>query len=430
MDLYKVEVSCIIRFIKEQGFTFLLINVYLFLEYVRPQTLYPSIDIFPFAKTTIVVTLLFFILQKKELLVSNIQNKLIILFLVVILMSSYNAMSSSIALQRVPDFIAWMIIYFLIINIVNTPGRIFIFIFAFLLYSFKMAQFSFFKWVSHGFSFLKDGSGGGPGWFKNSGEFGIQMCIFLAYSACFIQALKEYWPRWKKIIFLSFPVTALSGTISCSSRGAVLGGAGVVMYLLLCSKHKVKGLIAVCAIVTVAFVMMPQQQLERFKTAGEDSTSISRIQLWDRGLELVKKYPVLGVGYRNWGVAQQEHFGLDNQLLPHNIFLECATELGYTGLAVFMLMVVFTFANNRRTRAMVQSTGKSDRFIYYMTYGSDAALVGYLISGFFVTVLYYPYFWINLSMTVALNNVASRYTPDEAKTASLEFVETRGDNAA
>ena len=29
-----------------------------------------------------------------------------------------------------------------------------------------------------------------------------------------------------------------------------------------------------------------------------------------------------------------------------------------------------------------------------------------MVSGFFVTVLYYPYFWINLAMTVALNTVA------------------------
>jgi hypothetical protein len=29
-----------------------------------------------------------------------------------------------------------------------------------------------------------------------------------------------------------------------------------------------------------------------------------------------------------------------------------------------------------------------------------------MVSGFFVTVLYYPYFWINLAMTVALSTVA------------------------
>ena len=37
--------------------------------------------------------------------------------------------------------------------------------------------------------------------------------------------------------------------------------------------------------------------------------------------------------------------------------------------------------------------------------GLDLALLAYLVTGFFVTVFYYPYFWINLGMTVSLNNV-------------------------
>ena len=41
-----------------------------------------------------------------------------------------------------------------------------------------------------------------------------------------------------------------------------------------------------------------------------------------------------------------------------------------------------------------------------MADGLDAALISYLACGFFVTVLFYPFFWINLAMTVALHNAA------------------------
>jgi hypothetical protein len=37
-----------------------------------------------------------------------------------------------------------------------------------------------------------------------------------------------------------------------------------------------------------------------------------------------------------------------------------------------------------------------------MAYGLDGALVSYLIAGFFVTVLYYPFFWVNLTFSSAL----------------------------
>ena len=55
-----------------------------------------------------------------------------------------------------------------------------------------------------------------------------------------------------------------------------------------------------------------------------------------------------------------------------------------------------------------------------MAHGLDGALVGFLVCGFFVTVLYYPYFWINLAMTTSLYEAAKRWaktidTADETK---------------
>lgn len=317
------------------------------------------------------------------------------------------------AFEKVPDFIVWMVVFFLIINIVNTENRFIVFMLAFLLYSFKMAQFSFFNWVSTGLGFITIGSGGGPGWFKNSGEFGIQMCIFLPLSACFFFALKEHWPRWKKILFLFFPITALTGTISSSSRGAVVGAVCILIFMYMKGKHRFKGLVALVVILVLVYFLMPDQQLERFQSAGEDDTSTTRLVYWKRGLELLSIFPFLGVGYNNWLVAQENIFGLYNQQLPHNIFIQCASELGYLGLLVFFLMIMYTFINNFQTRKFaLQHEGKKKevkmRFLYYMAHGLDGVLVGYLASGFFVTVLYYPYFWINLAMTVSLNSIARK----------------------
>jgi hypothetical protein len=43
-----------------------------------------------------------------------------------------------------------------------------------------------------------------------------------------------------------------------------------------------------------------------------------------------------------------------------------------------------------------------------MAHGFDAALVAYLVTGFFVTVLYYPFFWINLAFSVSLRETTRR----------------------
>lgn len=49
-----------------------------------------------------------------------------------------------------------------------------------------------------------------------------------------------------------------------------------------------------------------------------------------------------------------------------------------------------------------------------MTHGLDAALIGYLISASFVTVLFYPYQWIHVAFIVALNNIAKKQLLESA----------------
>ncbi|MDX2441152.1 MAG: hypothetical protein QNK40_11460, partial [Desulfobacterales bacterium] len=51
----------------------------------------------------------------------------------------------------------------------------------------------------------------------------------------------------------------------------------------------------------------------------------------------------------------------------------------------------------------------------------DMGLVGYLAAGFFVTVLYYPFFWVQIAMIVALHNV-SLHAVSENKTPSEKKV--------
>ena len=101
------------------------------------------------------------------------------------------------------------------------------------------------------------------------------------------------------------------------------------------------------------------------------------------------------------------YYGLVDEANAYK-YLQQAVEQGFEPEAE-----VTDFLNNYQTRKLsLNHTGKKKeikkRFLYYMAHGLDGALVGYMVSGFFVTVLYYPYFWINMAMTVSLNAVARK----------------------
>jgi putative inorganic carbon (hco3(-)) transporter len=79
-------------------------------------------------------------------------------------------------------------------------------------------------------------------------------------------------------------------------------------------------------------------------------------------------------------------------------------------------MIIASFMSNRTVRKL--AAGHKDRFLPVLSYGFDAAMVGFLLSASFVTVLYYPYFWIQCALTASLYAAAKRkYTTKEAKTA-------------
>lgn len=145
---------------------------------------------------------------------------------------------------------------------------------------------------------------------------------------------------------------------------------------------------------------------------------MSRRVYWDAGLEALRENPVLGIGYANWSTYMNERY--EGMGLPHNILVQAASELGYVGLFALLFLIASSFIVNAQTRKMLRKLQERGRFLSMMSIGLDGALVGFLVSGQFVTVLYYPYLWINLAMTVALYNSA-RHTVRQEKRAAQKL---------
>ena len=403
LQLYALRLRGIWDFVKRQPASFKLVCLYLFMEYVRPQQIYEGIAGPPYAKIIIGLAMLAFFLEGRAFRL-RLAEGILALFTVAVLASSFMAISPEASYAQLSIYLSWVLIYLLIANSVDTEERFLVFVLSFILYSFKMAEFGTRSWAEAGFHFRDWGINGTPGWFSNSGEFGIQMCVFLPIAIYFTRSLSRNWSRWKHYLFWSMPVCAVLSIIGSSSRGALVGLGAVTLWMLLKSPYKFRALLGTVVLAAAVYWLLPPEQMARLQSMGDDGTSISRTTLWSRGLQLMQDYPITGIGYKNWSPYMQAHYG--SPLLPHNIFVEAGSELGYTGLLGFIALIVLTFAINFRTRRLVRHLPSGSRFLFDMAHGLDAALVGYLASGFFVTVLFYPFFWINLAMTVALYNAA------------------------
>ena len=393
--LFSLRIGTIWRYLLTQPASFWLINIFMFLEYVRPQSIWTALAIAPWSQLTLLGALAASLIEGKLLKFRTAGGIMLVVFSLVLLASCVTALDPGQAYAKLPVYITWVLVFLLITNVVTSEQRFFIFMLAFLLYCLKMSQHAVQAWVTNRFAFVDWGVSGAPGWFENSGEFGIQMCIFLPLVVEFVLALRHQLGPWARRIFYLMPFTAVAGIVASSSRGAVVGAGAVLLWWVARSKQRGRAFVAVGLSLIAMWVLLPPEQKARFATAGEDNTSLSRFERWEAGLEMARRHPALGIGFNNW----ETYYGP----LSHNIFIEAVSELGYTGLAAFVGLIVATFWVNFKTRRLLRRVRMPTHFLRHMAYGLDGALIGYLVSGFFVTVLYYPYFWINLAMTVALH---------------------------
>src|SRR5690606_6060971 len=138
-DLYALKPKAIWRQFWSEHWSFWMICGYLFVEYVRPQSIYPSIDFLPWGKLFVLFSLVGIFLDRDKRWVSDPANKWMLSFLLVMTVSSLLSYFPEWSWKHWMDLFNWIVIYFLIINIVRTKTRFFIFLLIFLVSSFKIS---------------------------------------------------------------------------------------------------------------------------------------------------------------------------------------------------------------------------------------------------------------------------------------------------
>jgi O-antigen ligase len=264
---------------------------------------------------------------------------------------------------------------------------------------------------------------GPPGFFQNSGELAIQMLMFAPVSYEILLFLKSYVTRGKYMFIALFPITAAMTVIGASSRGGQIGLALEAYLTLLRGKLSVRKVLIIGVVGYAAFLLLPQEQIDRFRSAGDDETSQQRLLYWQRGMQMIHEHPVLGVGYFNFPDYFKSHYPQDLHFrhaeLPHNIFIQVGTDAGWLGLAVFAALMWRTIRVSQQIKKLA-AHDKTKPF-GQIARGLATAMWGFVIAGQFVSVTYYPFFWINLALMVALKHTVMDHYGKDPTTENRRF---------
>jgi len=388
----------------EEGFSFWMISCYLFVEYVRPQSIMPALDVLPWGKLFLVLSGVSFMLQKKKVWVKSFVNKPLIWYLILVLVSSAYAIDPDFSRKNWVNYFGWVISFFLIINLVNNRMRFYIFVLIFFAASLKLSIFGSYTWALRGVSFTSWGIKGPPGFFENSGEYAIQMLMFFPLALGFMWASWSRAKLWEKAILVAMVITPILAIMAASSRGAQLALLVQLIFLFRKKIFSAKYVLFALSIGFSALLLLPDEQKDRFKSIGDDKSSRQRMLYIENGVEMIQNNPMLGVGYFNFPIYYTRHYRSDMLFKhaehPHNLFIQVGSDVGIPGLVVYMLIVFGFF---RTANAITVSP--EDQLSSSLRDGLVVGVVGFLVAAQFVSVVYYPFFWIALAFVVALKNI-------------------------
>jgi putative inorganic carbon (hco3(-)) transporter len=229
-------------------------------------------------------------------------------------------------------------------------------------------------------------------------------------------------PLVRAIAALGLVVLAL-GLMRSGSRGGLLAFLAFAAFVLVGftavpARSRLMGLGVVLAIVFATASDQYWTQMQTILNPKRDYNVTSdegRLRVWQRGLGYMADNAVLGVGVGNFQVAEgtiapkaklrERGVGVRWQA-AHNSFIQVGAELGIPGLLLFIGLFATAFASLRRVVRHARSASPSPSDLSRLAQTLMAALVGFIVGAFFLSLAYSQMLYTLAALVIALRKVA------------------------
>jgi len=136
-----------------------------------------------------------------------------------------------------------------------------------------------------------------------------------------------------------------------------------------------------------------------------------RLEIWSRGLGLLSKHPLTGVGIGMYETAAGFRYGRNGGwVTAHNSFLQLAGELGLTGFVLFVMLLMFSIGNVRQTLRAAQAD-PGLRELEWIAAAVEISLYAYLVVGFTLSQAYAAILYFLVGVATALRVQVERRHP-------------------
>jgi probable O-glycosylation ligase (exosortase A-associated) len=291
------------------------------------------------------------------------------------------------AMEGVVDFIKLLVFYLLIVHLVNTRARLRGFVYLHCALVGYLAVDSTVRYATGALLHAQgiDRALGATSIASGPNELGATMATTIPVFLLLGLSRGRGPVRNLLLIGLGLMVFTL---ILTGSRSAFIGFIASFGYFAWQSRHRVLFMIAGVLMVAGLFAVMPEQYKGRYSTITRselDGSSMERIKVWKKGMQMVADRPLTGVGVHCFGAANAYTYstGRPSWLESHSLYVQVPAEMGLIGaFAFFSFMFAFLRLNRRASRQLADEDDDWD-FERALIQGMFAGYVALLFTGIF-----------------------------------------------
>jgi putative inorganic carbon (HCO3(-)) transporter len=381
---------------RENAIAFWSLMVFSFILFIAPQELFPVLQPLRLAQVSAVMAVLTYVLsrlvQRRPLTVATPEMRLVaLLTLVAVVTIPFSLSPDGSFAFFLSTFLKSVVVFFLIANLLETVGRLKLLIVFIVVAGLVYAATGLYNFVvGHTIPSDPGRIWGYPAQFAlNPDDLGLLLNVILWLAFGLWRLARRLVVR----VLLAVGMTLMVGGIIVSfSRGAFLALV-VTLAVLVAKLVRTRGplvLVPIVAVVVLGVVLAPSGYAGRLYSIFDPSLdrvgSIS--ERWNQ-IEVVVPFilenPVFGAGLGQETLVYEAQGW--KRSATHNIFLLVATELGFAGLLIYVLLFVQILRGLRRTQWQLGPVPEA-REVVAIAAGMELAVFGFLVGAFFLPFSY------------------------------------------
>lgn len=280
---------------------------------------------------------------------------------------------------------------------------------------------------------------GPAGTFMDGNTF-LGLAFTMVIPLMIFMAREEQKPWLKKALYVMAAMTVIS-TIFTYSRGAFVGLALIIPLIFLRAKQKfVAACILIPCMLAAPFLLPDKvsQRADLIENYEVDRSAIQRLQSWSVAWNIAKDRPLTGAGFefeygdpaRWYTYAEQKYlWATTYPKAAHSIYFQVLGQHGILAALLYVGLLLGTLGSLGRSKTFA-STRPELSWIAIYSSGMQIALVGYMVTGAFLSSAYFDLAWLFFALSAVLaREVRGRKEPSRGVQTSVSDVPAALPNA-